>query len=107
MTDTDKGADDAPQQGEILKANTFGPDQIHVGMDVVSIDGQPVGKVKELRAEDFLLDRPMARDLYVPYRFVLATEDYGGKFRGGRVEQTDVVLIVGGAQLDNQGWQHA
>jgi hypothetical protein len=107
MSDTDDQAGDAPQEGEILKANSFGPDQIHVGMDVVSIDGQPVGKVNEVRTEDFLLDRPMARGLYVPYRFVLATEDYGGKFRGGRVEPTDVVLIVGGAQLDKQGWKHA
>jgi hypothetical protein len=105
--ETDDVVDGEPQEGEILKANRLGPDQIHVGMDVMSIDGEPVGKVKEVRAEDFLLDRPMARDLYVPYSFVLATEDYGGTFRRGPVEVTEVVLNVRGEHLDSQGWQHA
>jgi|SRR5579859_5560752 len=108
MTDTGERADDAPQEeGETLKANRIGRDQIHVGMDVMSIDGVPVGKVKEVRAEDFLLDRPLARDLYVPFSFVLAAEDYGGTFRRGPVEETEVVLSVSGSHLDNQGWQHA
>ena len=71
MSDTDK----APEEGEILKANTLGPDQVHVGMEVVSIDGVTLGKVKEVRADDFLLDRPLARDLYIPYRFVMGAED--------------------------------
>lgn len=107
MGDTDKRANEAPEEGETLKANRLGPDQIKVGMDVMSIDGHPVGKVKEVRAEDFLLDRPLARDLYVPYRFVLAAEDYGGKFRGGRVEPTEVVLSVSEGHLDQHDWEHA
>src|SRR5438105_1420068 len=102
MSDTD-----APDEGEVLKANSLGPEQIQVGMDVKSIDGESVGKVKEVRAKDFLLDRPLARDLYVPYSFVLAAEDYGGSFRRGRVEPTEVVLSVSGSHIDNQGWQHA
>ena len=107
MSNTDRAADDAPEEGEILKANRLGPDYVHVGMDVMSIDGQPVGKVKEVRAEDFLLDRPLARDLWVPYSFVMATEDYGGTFRRGRTEPTEVVLSVSHSHLDNQGWKHA
>jgi hypothetical protein len=107
MSNTDEVADDAPQEGEILKANSLGPDQIHVGMEVMSIDGVPVGKVKEVRAKDFLLDRPMARDLYVPYSYVMATEDYGGTFRRGPTEPTEVVLTVSGSHIDNQGWQHS
>ena len=94
------------ERGEVLKANTFGPDQVRVGMDVMSINGHPVGKVKEVRAEDFLLDRPLARALYVPFSFVLATEDYGGSFRRGRTEPTEVVLSVSEEHLDNQGWHH-
>ncbi len=97
---------DAPEEGEILKANTFGPDLIHVGMEVMSIDGHVVGKVKEVRAKDFLLDRPLARDLYIPFSFVLATEDYGGSFRRGPTEQTEVVLTVSEEHLEKQGWPH-
>jgi hypothetical protein len=102
MTETDK----TPDEGEILKANRLGPDQIHVGMEVMSINGHPLGKVKEVRAEDFLLDRPLARDLYVPYSFVIGAEDYGGTFRRGPVEVTEVVLSVSEEHLDAQGWPH-
>ena len=107
MSNTDEHVDDAAQEGEILKANRLGPDQIQVGMGVVGIDGEPVGKVKEVRAETFLLDRPLAHDLWVPYSAVLGAQDYGGKFRGGRVEPTDVVLTVSGPYLDAQGWKHS
>jgi hypothetical protein len=107
MSNTDEVAGDAPEEGEILKANTLGPEQIQVGMDVMSIDGHPLGKVKEVRPADFLLDRPLARDLYVPYSFVLAAEDYGGTFRRGRTEPTEVLLSVSEGHLDNQGWHHA
>ena len=103
MSDTHK----TPDEGEILKANRLGPDQVRVGMDVVGIDGEMVGKVKEVRAEDFLLDRPFARDLYVPYRFVVAAEDYGGTFRRGPVEASEIVLSMSAAHLDSQGFQHA
>lgn len=30
-------------------------------------DGERVGEVKEIRDTDFLVDRPMARDVYVPF----------------------------------------
>ncbi len=107
MSDTDQQSDGAPHEGEILKANRLGPDQVHVGMDVMSLDGHPVGKVKEVCAEEFLLDRPLARDLWVPYSCVLAAEDYGGSFRRGPVEQTEVVLTVAAAQVEEHGWRHA
>ena len=97
---------DSNDEGEILKANTLGPDQIRVGMDVMSINGHAVGKVKEVRADDFLLDRPLARDLYVPFSFVMATEEYGGTFRRGPSAPTEVVLSVSEEHIDNQGWQH-
>jgi hypothetical protein len=40
--------------------------QVRAGVEVFSSDGERIGKVKEVRQQDFLLDRPMARDLYVP-----------------------------------------
>lgn len=40
---------------------------VSIGMDVISADDQQVGEVKEVRATDFLVDRPMARDIYVPF----------------------------------------
>ena len=97
--------DQPAEQGDILKANTGAP-KIEVGMDVVSIDGQRIGRVKQITEDEFLLDRPMARDLWVPLRFVLATEDYSGNFHGP-VQPTDVILEVSSAHIDRQGWRHA
>jgi hypothetical protein len=91
-------------EGEILKAS--GPDtsRIEVGMDVVSVDGESVGKVKEIGASEFLLDRPLARDLWVPFSSVMAIEDYTSNFRGP-VQPTSVVLAVTHAHVDKQGWR--
>jgi hypothetical protein len=90
------------EHGEVLKASGPGAGQIEVGMDVRGVDGESVGRVKEVRASDFLLDRPMARDLYVPYQFVLSVPDLGER----PARPKEVVLTVGAAQLDRQGWQH-
>jgi hypothetical protein len=73
---------DEPSEGETLKASGPGPNQVQVGMNVNSIDGQRIGHVKEVRDQEFLVDRPMARDLWVPFEAVLATEDYSGNYRG-------------------------
>ena len=94
-------------EGEILKASSPGADAIEVGMEVVSIDGQALGKVKTVRHGDFLLERPMARDLYVPFTNVLATPNRYEKFRGGPTQPTEVVLSVSAARVDEQGWKHA
>jgi hypothetical protein len=97
---------DESSEGEILKAS--GPDtsRIQVGMPVTSLDGQPVGKVKEVGDNEFLVDRPLARDLWVPFASVLATEDYTANVRGP-VQPTAVVLSVSSAHIDSQGWRHA
>ena len=95
-----------PNEGEILEASGPGPSQVKVGMDVKTIDGQRIGRVKEVRGGEFLVDRPMARDLWVPFDAVLATEDYSGNYRGP-VQPTDVVLSVSAAHVDRQGWRHA
>lgn len=61
------------------------------GMEVVDRDGVVVGRVKEVRPDDFLLDRPLARDLYVPYSAVRST--------GERA-----VLNLRSDEIGSQGW---
>jgi hypothetical protein len=100
---TDDSADQ-PQRGEILKASTPGS-QVQVGMEVKSLDGERIGRVKSIREGEFLLDRPMARDLWVPMSAVLATEDSSPVH--GPVEPTAVVLEVTSAHIDRKGWKHA
>jgi hypothetical protein len=97
---------DEPNEGEILEASGPGAGQVRVGMDVKSIDGQRIGRVKEVQGQEFLVDRPLARDLWVPFEAVLATEDYTANYRGP-VQPTDVVLSVSAAHIDSQGWRHA
>jgi hypothetical protein len=94
------------EHGEVLKANTPG-DQVKVGMDVNTVDGQHLGKVKEIRGDEFLLDRPFARDLWVPLSSVMATEEYRTNYRGGVSEPEQVVLNISAAHLDSQGWRHS
>lgn len=91
------------EEGEILKASSPGADQISVGMDVIGVDGQAVGRVKEVRSSDFLLDRPLDRALYVPYQFVLSVPERGEK----PVRPVRVILTVSGEQLDTQEWERA
>lgn len=96
-----------PGGGEILKASGVGPSQIRIGMDVLGRDGSPVGTVKEVRQDDFLVDRPLARDVYVPFSFVLATETEWERIRGGPTGPTEVVLTISAAHVDEQHWPHS
>jgi hypothetical protein len=107
MSETQDAAGGEQPEHEILKANTFGADQIHVGLDVSSVDGERIGKVKEVHGAEFLIDRPLAHDLWVPVSVILAVEDRGGTFRRGPTQPTEVVLNVSAAHIDAQGWRHA
>jgi hypothetical protein len=98
---------EAANGGDVLKASSPGADEIKVGMDVVSVDGQALGRVKEVRGADFLLERPVARDLYVPFASVLATPNRWEKFRGGPTQPSEVVLSVSASHVDDQGWPPA
>jgi len=62
------------------------------GMEVVALDEELLGKVKEQRPTDFLLDRSMKRDLYVPLGSVDA------------VEGEQVRLAVTSERLDDLDW---
>jgi hypothetical protein len=66
--------------------------QIQEGVEVVDRDGQHVGQVKEVRTNDFLVDRSMARDIYIPFSACTFTD--------GRVQ-----LNVKSDEVDKQGWQ--
>jgi hypothetical protein len=106
---TTSGSDDSAteqhEHGEILKASSPGPDQIRVGMIVTSLDGERIGEVKEVGQGEFLLDRPMARNLWVPFSAVLSTSDYTGNVRGP-VQPDRVVLEVGHSHVNEMGWRH-
>jgi len=105
MSETQDPDERAP--GEILKANAMGPDQVHVDMNVSSIDGERLGKVKEVHAGELLMERPMARDLWVPFSAVLVAEDRSGTFRRGPTVADEVVLNISAAHIDAQNWRHA
>ena len=40
---------------------------VQVGMDVIDLDGKAIGVVKRRRVLDFLVARPLKRDVYVPF----------------------------------------
>lgn len=66
--------------------------QIRPGMEVIGRDGENVGEVKEVRSNDFLVDRSMARDIYIPMSACRTTE---GQIR----------LNVRADEVENQGWE--
>lgn len=99
--------EDASSEHEVLKASGPGREQIHPGMDVVSIDGERIGRVKEVRDAEFLVDRPLAHDLWVPFASVVEAGERGGTFRRGPTQASAVVLAVSHNHVDNQGWKQA
>lgn len=74
------------------------PMRVHIqpGMEVFGSDGVSVGLVKEVRGEDFLVDRTMRRDVYVPLEAVqgVATD----------VAPERVILGVSAEQVGEMGW---
>lgn len=62
------------------------------GMEVFSLDDHKVGSVKEVRISDFLVNRPLARDVFVPFECVRTAD-------GGRVS-----LKIASGEIDDQGW---
>jgi hypothetical protein len=66
--------------------------QVNVGMQVVGTDGGNIGTVKEVRNNDFLVNIPMHRDVYVPYNAVQ------------NVTGNTVALNIPSNQINNMGW---
>jgi hypothetical protein len=46
------------------------------GLEVVDVEGVPLGTVKAVRDTDFHLSRELERDVYVPLRYVAAVEGH-------------------------------
>ncbi len=65
---------------------------VNVGMSVVGSEGDTVGTVKEVRGTDFLVDRRMQRDVYVPLDAVQS------------VTADTVALNIPAAQVDDMNW---
>ncbi len=65
-----------------------------LGMKVVGVNGDEVGEIKEIRQGDFLVDRPFARDVYVP---LTAIHD---------VSADRVTLVVPADAIDNMDWEN-
>jgi hypothetical protein len=66
--------------------------QVSVGMDVLGAQEERVGQVKEVRTSDFLVARPLQRDVYVPFA---AIRDVTGN---------QVVLTVTSDHVDTLKW---
>ena len=66
--------------------------KIRPDMEVIGKNGDHIGTVKTVRNRDFLVDRDMARDVYVP-------------FSAAREENNKVKLDVTADQVDKQDWQ--
>ena len=69
------------------------PGQLRTGMEVIGSDIVDVGRVKEVHADDFLVDRPLHRDIYVPHTAVR------------NVTNHRVVLAVPAVEVDRMGWR--
>ena len=68
------------------------PRDIRSGMEVIGPDGRRIGKVKEVRQDDILVDREMARDIFVPHSAVSMVGEL-------------VMLTVAADAVDTQGWE--
>lgn len=66
--------------------------QVSHGMEVVGVDGQYVGRLKEMRLADILVDRRLRRDVYVPFAAIQG------------VRGAAVVLTVPAAAVDQMDW---
>jgi hypothetical protein len=66
--------------------------QVRVGMHVIGSDGKEVGTVKEVRNTDFLINRPMRRDVYAPFDAIQ------------NVTGDTIRLTVDSDKVDNMGW---
>lgn len=70
---------------------TLGP-RVAEDMTVVGSDQERIGRVKEIRMSDFLVDRPLARDVYVPFEAVQ------------EITEDRVILKIQAAEVTDQGW---
>ncbi len=63
----DAGAVDAIKESGAEAQEDLLEHVLTTGLPVVDREGKSIGRIKEVRRTDFLLSRPLARDIYVPY----------------------------------------
>lgn len=85
------------REGSMLAASPAGSTAgtltaVAEGTEVIGADGERIGRVKEVRDGDFLVDRTGQRDVYVPTNAV------------ADVREGAVRLTVAAAEVDDQGW---
>jgi hypothetical protein len=66
--------------------------QVSAGMEVLGAEKERVGQVKEVRAADFLVERRLQRDVYVPFAAIR------------EVTGNQVVLTVTSDHVDALKW---
>lgn len=81
----------APNQPSVM-GNSSVKSQLQEGMQVVGSDMSNVGFVRDIRENDFLVDIPMHRDLYVPFSAIQS------------VDADRVVLNIPGDQIYGMNW---
>ena len=91
------GVEDVNNQIQIRQSNRSSSEgsmyrQIRAGMEVIGRDGENIGEVKEVRSNDFLVDRSMARDVYIPLN---ACQMTNGQIR----------LNIRADDVDDQDWE--
>lgn len=87
----------ANQQAPDQSSGTANPQmsrasQVQAGMRVVGSDMSNVGNVKDVRNNDFLVDIPMQRDVYVPFSAIQTVDENG------------VVLNIPSDQVKDMNW---
>ncbi len=65
---------------------------VFIAKEVIGSGGKIVGRVKEIREDDFLVDREMSRDIYVPYSAIASVGE-------------QILLNVSTHELDDQRWE--
>ena len=66
--------------------------QVRSGMTVYGVNGNEIGMVKEIRSNDFLVNRSLHRDIFVPFNAVQSVSD------------DQVYLNVPSDQVDTMNW---
>ncbi len=83
----------APDQSSGAANQQMNPaSQLQGGMRVVGSDMGNIGNVKDIRNNDFLVDIPMQRDVYVPFNAIQTVND------------DQVVLNIPAGQLKDMNW---
>jgi hypothetical protein len=72
--------------------STVSHSHVRKGCDVYGIDVQWIGEVKDVRVNDVLVDRPLQRDVYVPFEAIqMIVDDW-------------IILTIREEEVDDKGW---